>query len=938
MNKLLLILSCIFIICGSIFLSHVFTKNKHIANTGNIRNELASIASKPNPKNRTYPRIGDYYKWQDARKCDPATGVFNYTAFHAALAQFEEIAGNNGNTRAMAPLGLDFESLGSTSQGGRSRAVLVDKDDPDRMYLGSVGGGLYYSNNRGASWQPSTITDAIPTLPIGSLGQDIDGHIYVGTGENVNNSSCLGGISGAINGMDAFPGNGIYKSTDGGETFSSIVSTVNSGDPSEAYNYSFVNRIACNKTSKKIYAATNSGLRVSTDGANFTVASAGDFYDVDIAATDDNVIWAVKEPALLMRSTDGGATFTTVTIPSAGVGSRKELSISPQDPNYVYVVNVSNCLGILEGVYRTTDGGVTWEKIGYGGSDTFDPMSNAVQAQGTYDLAIAVDPLNKNRCIVGGVQLWSYADDDGWRSIDIWNFDDPFNPYYVHADKHNIYFHPTIPSTMYVVSDGGLYATSDAQSLTPTFYQRNNNYNTLQAYHIAASYEGWVVCGTQDNGTQLVNYSQYSPYDSDELQGGDGGYVEISKLKDGAYFAANPDGKVFRSSNYGGSWASVFDCLTDFTPANSGGGCGGDGILDGGGQFVQPYLLWEDNEDLAPTTTDTARFILANNAGTVFMTNRILDFGILPPTYWVTLGNLPGAIVASHFQMSRDGDRLYVSSTNGGIYRFSGINAGTYPITPVQIGNIGGSAMLALDKESDGNDQLVVMKGGYDAIENHVYYGANAQTMTTSSTMSNFTDIHNSGLPTMPIYSGVINYYNDNQIIIGSELGVWSCDITTLSSPIWSYEGGDLGPVPTYCVRQEQMNNTQCYVLYFGTHGRGMWRSTTLTPSIYASDYELPLPTVGITESNINNFSMTIAPNPISNIAIINIHNENTADITISVIDINGKIVKKLELNRLTHGNHSIPFLSEEFANGTYFISAASHRVMLATEKVIIAH
>jgi hypothetical protein len=904
--------------------------------------------------------ISDYYKWIRSQKIDPATGNINMDAFYTAWAQTKAAKAAADVTKTASAATLVMESLGPTNQGGRTRSVLCDKNNPNIIYAASVGGGIYRSTTGGSSWFPVNGLDALNAMPMASFTQDSEGHIYVGTGEKLVNGSCLGGMSGAIDGADALPGNGIYKSTDSGLSFQVIPSTeaVGTGVSTTAA-FAFTMKMASKTGSKGIFAATNSGLRYSSDGNTFTVipGMTGSFYDVDVAT--DDVVYAIKDPALVYKSTDGGASFTLIPgtsgMPSSGV--RKELSVSPQDPNYVYVVNVQSCTGCLEGVYQSTDGSVTFTTIGEGGSSTFDPMSNSLQCQGTYDLAIAVDPANKNRVFVAGVGMWSWSSTNGWNQMTNFNAD-PTSERYVHADIQNLYFHPTNPNILYIACDGGVHRSSNASNLLPNFTQLNNLMATTQAYHMAASWKGYVASGNQDNGTQLVDYQQNRPFDAYEGKGGDGGYVEFSRLKAGGVIAETPGGEIDRSSNNGiaGSFGSIWTCRTDSIggPANGSQTCLPDGILDAFPQtssnptatpnnpFVQPFLLWENWA--RPANDDTSLFFVAATAsGTtskIFMNPKIMDFGLslTPPDF--VIGIAPIATV-SHFQMSADGKRLYVAGTSGTVVRFDNVNTGPYPITPVTIGNFGRFTTLAVDKTNDGVDNLCVFLGGYVTSSDGVWYGANAQAMPTSLSNSNFIDKHNTTLPSMPIYSGILDAnIGSKKAVIGTDQGVWMTNDITAASPTWELQNTSIGEVATYCVRQEPMNSPTCFVLYFGTHGRGMWRSTTLTPSSCASQVVLPLNSAtSIAESASSNLEcIHIYPNPIATNGNIAITLKESELITISIKDLTGKTVSMVGTQNLSVGTSTLPIDVANLANGTYIVAITNNNRTIGSSKLVVVH
>ena len=154
-------------------------------------------------------------------------------------------------------LGLGWGNVGPDNIGGRTRAILVDQSNSNIIYAGSVSGGLFKSMNGGLSWSP--VNDQLQNLAVVSLAQASNGDIYAGTGEGMyyqTSGSATGGILGG----------GIFKSTDGGSTFTQLSSTTPTASNGGA-EWAAVGKLAVDPNNPStVYAATNKGLRMSTDG------------------------------------------------------------------------------------------------------------------------------------------------------------------------------------------------------------------------------------------------------------------------------------------------------------------------------------------------------------------------------------------------------------------------------------------------------------------------------------------------------------------------------------------------------------------------------------------------------------------------------------------------------------------------------------------------
>lgn len=478
-----------------------------------------------------------------------------------------------------AAIGLTWEEKGPDNRGGRTRGLAINPANTSEMYTGGVSGGLYYSNNGGLSW--TEVNPEQENLAVMTITYTKDGDIYYGTGEGLYNNWTTGYGASTSSG---FPGAGIFKKAAGQTSFTQL---------SETSGWSSIGAIVADPNdNNKLYAATSGGVRMTTDGgATWSVAitgigATGTSWDVDIDAGGN--IWASLGGRTL-KSTDGGSTWNEISKSGAGVtdlprsGGRIMYATSRTDENYVYVVHITSG-SALAGVYRTTDGGTTWSKIGTK-STYFDPFCSS-QCQGRYNTSLAVDPTNKNRIIIGGISVWQWEQGQGWNQVN------GFGPFNIHADNHDIIWHPSDSSKVYIVNDGGIYFSSDNGFTWGTL---NKNYVTTQFYNIGISSDRYIVGGTQDNGSFVMDGSGNTPNTGRSLGpvdgfSGDGGYSAISWLVPKIYFTQYQQGRIGRSENSGTSFSSFWDARS----------------ANGVGSWMTPYFLYENSAD--PLSTDSVYF------------------------------------------------------------------------------------------------------------------------------------------------------------------------------------------------------------------------------------------------------------------------------------------------------------------------------------------
>ncbi|MDW8288277.1 MAG: sialidase family protein, partial [Flammeovirgaceae bacterium] len=300
-----------------------------------------------------------------------------------------------------------WDERGPSNVPGRTRGLVVDPRDPTQntWLAGAVGGGVWKTTNGGLSW--THLTSNMPNLAIGSLAiapsnPDV---IYAGTGEA------------GIDGVGA-TGDGLYKSTDGGNTWVHLSST------SQFIDFENVSRIVVHPQNENILLVAvtadtqnyrtigwQSAIYRSEDGGNSwikTYESLGFSVEQLVAHPSDfNILYATVNRIGVLKSTDSGRTWRLC---KKGMGqvSRVEIAISPTNPNVLY----ASCEGTLSGnnsdIYVSEDGGESWmlmieEKKPDGSAGTNpDWLAN----QGWYNNTIMVHPFNDRAVYVGGVSLW----------------------------------------------------------------------------------------------------------------------------------------------------------------------------------------------------------------------------------------------------------------------------------------------------------------------------------------------------------------------------------------------------------------------------------------------------------------------------------------------------------------------------------------------------
>ncbi len=491
---------------------------------------------------------------------------------------------------------------GPDNVGGRTRGIAVDRNNVNHLYAGSVSGGLFESINRASTW--SRVDEFDVNLSISSICQTADGNFYVGTGHSADQ----------IGGFEDSGGNGygFYKAETDGSW--SLVSGTES--------WQYINEVVTDDVNNMVWIASSNGLDKydPTTGAIMDVDAfpSGACRALSISKDGQVIIGhSTGGGSKVYVSTNGGGSFTEVSAIGEDPGvinmisvGRCEFAISHEKVDGLYRVYASCASGQLEGIWRSADNGLTWERIApaYDGTPGgFAPFtSGGSNGQGGYNNIITVVPGAPDRIILGGVDCYSWSTTGNWEQISQWFLPPTFDRY-VHADNHEMVWDQW--GRFYIGNDGGVAFSDNANTLDPEFHPANRGYNVTQFYAIGASAHGDVIGGAQDNGTQ-ANYHTGTTYQEHrEVGGGDGFSCDISFINRNLAFGSIYYSAVYRSSDRGGN-------VDEFGPEEFIDGNGipcNAGATDGTGcgEFNTTFQMWEHPYDLA--SADTLSYIASQS-------------------------------------------------------------------------------------------------------------------------------------------------------------------------------------------------------------------------------------------------------------------------------------------------------------------------------------
>jgi photosystem II stability/assembly factor-like uncharacterized protein len=426
---------------------------------------------------------------------------------------------------------FEWRNIGP-SRGGRSIAVSGVRGQPDVAYFGAAGGGLWKTTNRGMTWDP--VTDGqVGSASVGAVAvsQSDPNVVYIGMGE-----SCIRG--------DIMAGDGVYKSTDAGKTWTHVGF---SGDGKQN-----ISKIRIHPTNPDIvwvavfgyHGAHNAerGVFKTTDGGKtwrkvlYRDDKTG-AVDISVDPSNPDILYAALWEAYrleyqmssggpgsgLFKSTDGGEHWTEITrnpgLPKGVVG-RIGVAVSPADPNRIYAL-IENENG---GLFSSSDAGATWELVN---------GDRRIRQRAFYYTHITADPVDADVVYVLNTSL--YKSEDGGKTLTNVGRG-------THGDHHDLWIDPDDPKHLVNGNDGG-----GAISMNGGRQWSEEDFPTAQFYHvITTNHIPYHVCGSQqDNSTACVSSGGGFGRGAPELYtvgGGEPGYIAADPKDLDVFFGGTNNG------------------------------------------------------------------------------------------------------------------------------------------------------------------------------------------------------------------------------------------------------------------------------------------------------------------------------------------------------------------------------------------------------------
>ncbi len=598
---------------------------------------------------------------------------------------------------------------------------------------------------------------------------------------------------------------GLWKSTDSGTNWTTVTDNLGSlGVTSIAFDPNDANTIyiatgdgdASNTYSLGVMKSTNGGNTWNTTGLSWTTSQTTTISKIVVHPTNSNIILAstslgvyktsnagttwsqvlsdvflqsdlevnIVNPTIwyaayisggIYKSTNSGDSFTKLTTDLPSGGfGRIAIAVSGST---VYSLFCNSSSGFY-GLYKSTNDGINWTQK----STTPNILSwdgTGTTGQGWYDLTLDVDPINSAIVYAGGVNNYRSTNSGvNWTKISEWYTGTGIS--YSHADQHAFAFLPGTSTTIFNGNDGGIYKSTNSGTTWVSLHGTGLAISQFYKLGNSATNANRIFVGAQDNGSSKIVSSTWT-----HINGGDGMETIIDFTDENIGYTSTQNGTFYKTTNGG----------TSFTILSTGAGSGG---------WVTPFVMNPLNSN--SLYIGTASIYKSVNKGGNWTSiggtlsgSALYDFIAIAPSDTNT-------IYASNL------DLLYKTTNNG--TSWAQVTSGASIITSIAV------------HPTDPNKVYITFSG----------YGSTKVQMSTNggTTWSSVS----SGIPSIPVNTIAIHPSNGNQIVVGTDVGVY---YSANGGTSWEFYNTNLPNVIVNDLEFHVSSNK----LRAATYGRGLWET-----------------------------------------------------------------------------------------------------------------
>ncbi|ADB40167.1 DUF11 domain-containing protein [Spirosoma linguale] len=738
---------------------------------------------------------------EQRRLMDPATGTVPYERLDAARQQLNNraVTANGGPVAQSGIPNITWQERGPSNLGGRTRALLFDPNDPTRkkVWAGSMSGGLWYTNDitdTNAGWTP--VSDTWENMVVTALAADPSNPqvMYAGTGDMFNYVT----------------GGGIWKTTNGGTTWTRLSNTIPGGNPPAlSYSFGYIQRIVIN-SSGQVFAATRIGVVRSADGGTtwqYALApnqgigltgSTGNYNNdlaTDLELGTDGILYAGFNPNRLFRSTNtAGTSWTEITPAGASGGERTELALAPSTSGtnqVIYAVlrayNGSSYYQDIKWFKKSSNAGVTWTDVQI---PVFSWGDHFTSSNGYYSMNLVVHPTDANTLYAGGYNWFRSVDGGNSWSVPLTN---------TYTRYQALLFQPGSTLSAAFCSDIGISWSSnwnDVSQTQPTILDKNNGYRVNETNSVAmkSSPGSAYLLGTSRSGAFKLTANGLSAGSIFYTYSSDMGPAFIDEETPGSQLFTTSGGSVL---SYDGS---NYQFITGLTSVG--------GVADYDSPLNTLYI--------ADYNYTTSQYFL----------RKVTGIGSSITTALVPLTGMTNSL--SYLKLSKDRTALFAGSYPNKLYKITNLDQASPTVMAIDNGAFPQYTTVAcIDIGATDNELLVTLSNfGVQS----VWYTNDGGQSWVGKDQSNY------GLPDVPVRAALFNPQNRKQVLLGTDAGIWSTTDITATNPGWAFSSTGMG---TFRVNQLKYRSSDGRVAA-AIYGRGIW-----TTDAFATPYTAP--TIAIT-------------------------------------------------------------------------------------------
>jgi photosystem II stability/assembly factor-like uncharacterized protein len=829
-------------------------------------------------------------------------------------------------SRTSGTSALSWTPRGPWNVGGRTRAMALDVSNENNIIAGSCSGGMWRSTDQGATWTPTTPSTQYKS--VSCLSQDTrPGHTnvwYYGTGEAFGASASATGAY--------YLGNGIYKSVDSGVTWTNLASTAGASLTAFGSWGQLIWNVVTNPAdlvNDAVYAAAYGGIYKSTDGGTSwtrvlgTYGSASDAYFTDVAVSPSGIIYATisseSSARGIYRSTDG-VTFANITPDSfPATYNRIKIGVSPSNEEQVYFLGNTpgygqpdtNYLGTVEwnSLWRYTyisgdgtDTGGAWQNRS-SSLPSSGGMFDKFTSQGSYDLVVKVKPNDTNTVFIGGTNLYrstsAFADTGhttfigGYQqggSLPVIN--DYLNH---HPDQHELVFSRANPDRMLSSNDGGIFMTTDNTASAVVWKSLNNGYLNTMFYSCAidhATSSNIIIGGAQDNGSWFINSTNLTdPWVTP--RGGDGSFCAIADSSKAYYFSIQ-SGKMMRAKL---DAAGTVDSFARIDPI------GGTGYL-----FSNPYTIDPNNNDLMYLAAGHCLWRNNNLSGIPYASNWDSI-----STNWVKFPDsltVSSAAITAVAVSKMPANRVYYGTSIGKIYRIDDANTGTPTatnISPALYGTLFPYANInCIAVDPTNADNVIVVFSNYNVYS--LFYSTNGGTSWSKGAGNLEQRANGTGDGPSLRWASIMPVADGYVYLVGTSVGLFATTQLHDTSTVWTQQGTNT--IGADVVDMMDFRATDGLVVV-ATHSSGIFS----THIAQVADVN----SVKTVVAAGNSLNFTNFPNPFSQATNIQFDLKDNSNVSLCVYDGMGRLVRTLMNGPAVAGKQAFTFAADGLSAGIYY-------------------